>query len=146
MSLKQTQWVWQLTLKPGPKLVLLALADYANDQGECYPSLKQLQKKCGFARSTLLVHLRWLRNKKFISVKNQHDKNGYRRRNLYQIDSIQGPNSESPSPDFGPSKVQNLDGNNINGHLDSQYNRGPKSGPRKFHKIQSNKSALEGAI
>lgn len=57
MSLKQTQWAWDLPLKPGLKLVLLALADYANDQGECYPSLKQLQKKSGFARSTLIEHL-----------------------------------------------------------------------------------------
>ncbi len=49
MSLKQSLWVWQQRLKPGPKLVLLALADYANDQGQCYPSLKQLQRKSGFA-------------------------------------------------------------------------------------------------
>lgn len=139
MSLKQTQQVWQLKLKPGPKFVLLALADYANDQGECYPSLKQLQQKCGLARSTLINHLQWLREAQWILVKHQHDKRGYRRRNLYRLMTGQ-------SPDSGLTKVQNLDGNNINSHINGYKNtRGPKSGPRD-DALAKNKSALAGAI
>lgn len=132
MSLKQTIWAWSLAIKPGPKFVLLALADYANDFGECYPSLKQLHQKCGLSRSTLIEHLSFLKEKKFISVTRQYDKNGYRRQNLYQLNANLSPNIE-------PAKVQHSDGNNINSH---QYNHkktlGPKSGPRC--------SVWEGAI
>ncbi|MCX7125018.1 MAG: helix-turn-helix domain-containing protein, partial [Gammaproteobacteria bacterium] len=119
----QTIWAWSLTIKPGPKFVLLALADYANDEGECYPSLKQLHKKCGLSRSTLITHLSWLKDQKIMLVTRQYDKNGYRRQNLYQLNANLSPNSE-------PSKVRKLDGNNINSH---QYNHkkalGPKFGP-----------------
>lgn len=132
MSLKQTILVWKMAIKPGPKFVLLALADYANDDGECYPSLKQLQQKCGFSRSTLIEHLGWLKNQKIILVTRQYDKNGYRRQNLYRLNPNLSPNIE-------PAKVRHLDGNNINSH---QYNHkktlGPKSGPGR--------AAWEGAI
>lgn len=139
MSLKQTQWAWRLNMKPGPKLVLLALADYANDQGECYPSLKQLQQKCGYARSTLIDHLQWLNAKKIIFVQKQYDKNGYRRQNFYRMSSCLGPDFESLSPEFEPAKVRNPDGNNINSHKYGHKDiRGPESGPRRI--------ALEGAI
>lgn len=110
-------------MKPGPKFVLLALADYANDFGECYPSLKQLQKKCGLSRSTLIVHLCWLKDQKIILVKRQYDKNGYRRQNLYQLNANLSPNIE-------PASVRHSDGNNINSHQYSHKKApGLKSGP-----------------
>ena len=110
-------------MKPGPKFVLLALADYANDSGECYPSLKQLQKKCGLSRSTLIVHLCSLKDEKIILVKRQYDKNGYRRQNFYQLNANLSPNVE-------PAKVRHLDGNNIDSHQYSHKKApGPKSGP-----------------
>lgn len=38
--------VWRLeTLSPTQKLVLLSLADNANDQGECYPSMAQIARR-----------------------------------------------------------------------------------------------------
>lgn len=147
MSLKQSQWAWNLPIKPGPKFVLLALADFANDQGECYPSLKRLQKKCGFSRSTLIVHLNWLRKNNLIAVRNQHDKNGYRRQNFYQINSSLSPDFKDLSPNLGLTQVQNPDGNNINGHINHYKKpRGPDSGLRIFEPKKQIKSALEGAI
>ena len=131
MSLKQTQWAWSIQIKSGPKYVLLALADYADDFGKCYPSLKQLQKKTGISRSALINHLMLLRNENLISVQKQYDKNGYRRQNLYFLQS-------NLSPDFKPAKVQNLDGNNINSHQYSHKHKSPESGLKVM--------ALEGAI
>jgi hypothetical protein len=93
------------------------------------------------------VHLNWLRNNNFINVRNQHDKNGYRRQNFYQINSSLGPDFENQSPNFGLAKVQNPDGNNINSHINHYKKpRGPDSGLRIFEPTTQIKSALEGAI
>ncbi len=40
-------------IKATPKLVLLALCDCANDQGECYPSVPTLMEKCSSGERTV---------------------------------------------------------------------------------------------
>ena len=46
MSIKAMNWVWKLEdLSPSETLILLALADQANDQGYCYPSQSTLAQK-----------------------------------------------------------------------------------------------------
>lgn len=47
MSVKLMAQVWELNLESTEKLVLLALADFANDEGRCYPSLGRVAFKCG---------------------------------------------------------------------------------------------------
>lgn len=53
MSVKLMGAVWDLELEPLTKMVLLALADHANDDGECWPSRKKTAKKCGISLDTL---------------------------------------------------------------------------------------------
>ncbi len=54
MSIKVMSLVWDHgPLKQRDRFVLLALADYANDLGECYPSIQGIAKKtCLLARLT----------------------------------------------------------------------------------------------
>lgn len=47
MSVKLMAQVWELELESTEKLVLLAMADFANDEGRCYPSLSRVAQKCG---------------------------------------------------------------------------------------------------
>ncbi len=53
-------WVWGLSIPYGPKIVLLAIADYANDDGYAWPGYKTLAKKTGMANSTLSKQLKIL--------------------------------------------------------------------------------------
>lgn len=46
--------VWPLRLPPLDKLTLLALADNANDEGECYPSIATVLDKTGMSRRALI--------------------------------------------------------------------------------------------
>jgi biotin operon repressor len=57
----QRVWLRKCT-KPIEKLILLALADFANtESGDCFPSLPTLAKKCGISKKTLCKHLNSLR-------------------------------------------------------------------------------------
>lgn len=58
LSIKLMSLVWDMDLPQGRKLVLLSLADQANDGGQCFPSFETLQRRCGMARRTLFDCLR----------------------------------------------------------------------------------------
>lgn len=54
MSVRVMTAAWAVDLPAGEKLVLLALADCANDEGYCYPGLKSLGRKTGKSRRSLI--------------------------------------------------------------------------------------------
>jgi hypothetical protein len=54
MSVRLMSLVWDLELPPGEKLVLLALADQANDEGrQCWPAVSTIAKKSGQGERTV---------------------------------------------------------------------------------------------
>ncbi len=54
MSRIATDWVWSREIKPASaKLVLLALARYADESFECFPSIDELSKYTGLSRRTI---------------------------------------------------------------------------------------------
>lgn len=58
MSLKALTAVFDLDVKPATKkLTLIALADFANDQNECYPSVETLTNKTSLNRKTVLKNV-----------------------------------------------------------------------------------------
>lgn len=59
--------VWAVTLPHADKLVLLALADNASDEGACFPSITTLSAKCGMDRSTILRAIARLENAGHVS-------------------------------------------------------------------------------
>jgi hypothetical protein len=60
MSVRVMTAVWALNLPANDKLVLLALADSANDEGACWPGLASLCQKTGKCRRSLQESLRAL--------------------------------------------------------------------------------------
>jgi DNA-binding transcriptional ArsR family regulator len=48
---------WRTELASGPRLVLLALCDNANDSGSCYPSVQALADKCGLSVRSVRSHV-----------------------------------------------------------------------------------------
>jgi len=49
--------VWKSGLPSGPKMVLLALADNANDLGECYPAVATIALKCSMSERAVQGHV-----------------------------------------------------------------------------------------
>ena len=53
MSIRVMTRVWDVDLPDSEKLVLLALADCANDEGFCWPSMATLARKCSKSDRTV---------------------------------------------------------------------------------------------
>jgi hypothetical protein len=72
--------VWKMEIATAPKMVLLALCDNANDQGECYPSVAMLAEKCSMAERSVQKHISDMEREGIIA-------RGYRtgRSTVYQI-------------------------------------------------------------
>ena len=53
MSFKASVHAWKVKTTPTNKLVLLALADHANDEYTCFPSVRHLVEKTNLSRSSV---------------------------------------------------------------------------------------------
>jgi len=85
MSIRAMTWAWTAALSPTPKLVLMALADIADDQGLCWPSVKALARKCSLSERSVQRVLRSLESEDFLSVEAQFRKDGSRSSNRYRL-------------------------------------------------------------
>lgn len=54
---------------PLRKLVLIKLADNANDKGECWPSYQHIADQCEIGRSTVKAHIKALAEAGFLTIK-----------------------------------------------------------------------------
>jgi|GEM_PF-1953007 Pyocin large subunit len=54
MSRAATDWVWDLQIKPATlKLILLSMADRADEEHQCFPSISRLEKDTSLNRKTI---------------------------------------------------------------------------------------------
>ena len=60
MSVKLMSIAWEADLKSTKKLVLLALADAASDEGVCWPSWETIMRKAGISKGALSNALKGL--------------------------------------------------------------------------------------
>ena len=51
-------WAWKQPIPSHRKLVLLAIADHADDQGICWPSQNGIARKCGMSRVSVWRNVR----------------------------------------------------------------------------------------
>jgi len=57
MSLDYMTLAWRTELQAGPRLILLAICDNANDDGNCYPSIQSLSLKSGLSPRAVRGHV-----------------------------------------------------------------------------------------
>lgn len=79
-------WAWEQKLSPTPKLILMALADAANDVDECWPGIPFVARKCCVSERTVQRVLQDFDAAKLLSIEAQFDlKNGRRTSNKYRL-------------------------------------------------------------
>lgn len=86
MSIKLMQKVFeQQKLESTQKLIMLALADNANDEGFCYPSIRTLCQKTSLSNRTIIDHIRFLEVHGFLLTKKRNAQHGGRLSTLYVL-------------------------------------------------------------
>lgn len=86
MSVFLSSLVWKCELEPMTKLVLLSLADQANDEGECWPSMRSLCGRTCLALTTVRDRLAELEGRGIITREaRQAPGTGRQTSNLFRI-------------------------------------------------------------
>jgi len=110
MSISLMTEAWKSDMASGCKLVLLSLCDNANDQGECFPSVSMIAKRCSMGERTVQAHIASMEAG---GILKRLERNG--RSNIYTIDPRRfctpadsaPPRKLHPTPaDFAPTPPQ----------------------------------------
>jgi hypothetical protein len=78
-------WAWTVRLPPTSKIVLLALADEANDSGFCFPSHQHVAKKSELGERTVRRMIKLLAAYNYLSVERRFNKNRSCASNGYRL-------------------------------------------------------------
>ena len=100
---------------PARKLVLLKLADNANDDGICFPSYQYIADKCEMTRRSAISHIEYLIKMGLVSKKERKNKDGSIS-NLYFLHleqgsenfALGGENISLGSENFAPVGSENI--------------------------------------
>lgn len=114
MSILAMTWAWGLTGLDQPQtLVLLALADAANDAGVCWPSQAEIGRKARMSDRSVRTHVRALEGLGLLHVERRATTAG-RKSNIYQLNvgavfSAGSQQPENPSGSGDPAGGQPVD-------------------------------------
>lgn len=99
MSIKATNWVWGLAVPPTPKLILMALADEADDDGFCWPSIKRIAKKACVSERTVRRAIADYGDSELLQVSTRVRADGGQSSNAYRLSLANAAlQSQSPNP------------------------------------------------
>lgn len=90
-------WAWQLRLKPTLKFVLMALADAADDDGYCWPSIPTLARKTCLDDRSVQRLLKKLKNDGLVQVHARFRNDGSPTSNGYRL-PLTTPGDKLPPP------------------------------------------------
>lgn len=89
-------WAWDQSLAPTAKLILMALADAADDVGECWPSLRRISSKCLVSERTVQRALKEFEHGGLLSVRPRFAHDGRQKSNVYFLIISGAPVKLSP--------------------------------------------------
>ena len=106
MSFKLVAQVFELKVgNPLRKMVLIKLADQANDEGACWPSYESIAKGCEITRRSVITHIKWLEKNGFLWIERRY--NAETQKNNSKIFHLTLAKGVVPSENDSPSKDAN---------------------------------------
>jgi len=138
VSVKAISWAWeQQGLTHCEKLVLLALADHADDEGFCWPGVTRVAKKCGMSERGVRGAIKSMASVKhsLISIQRRFGNGGVQQSNLYRLifERAKHPEAGSPQPEHSSPSPESR-------------SRGPGTGQQGDPEHSSPKPSLEPSI
>ena len=97
VSIAAMNWAWHQKLKPVPKLVLMALADAADDIGVCWPRVSTVAAKCNVSTRTVRRVMQTLAAQGLLVSEQRYRKDGSCSSNRYRL-LLAGGDNLSPAP------------------------------------------------
>ena len=85
MSIKVMTWAWEQELPPLTKLILMAIADHADDSGYAWPGYRGIAKKCGASYRTIQRHVHSLEEQGILKVEPRQRPDGSSSSNGYTV-------------------------------------------------------------
>lgn len=85
MSHAATNWAFEQNLRPAQKITLLAIADYVDENGVAWPSMKTLASKTSMSESSVRRQIQRLEDEGFIEVTAGERPNGSQTSNRYRL-------------------------------------------------------------
>jgi len=85
MSIKVMSWVWEQDLPPLDKIVLMAIADHADDDGYAWPGMKRIAEKCSMEKRTVQRHVEKLQEQQLLKVESRQRNDGSSSSNGYTV-------------------------------------------------------------
>lgn len=95
---------------PLRKLVLLKLADNANDKGECWPSYQHIADQCEISRDSAMRHIKKLEEQGLLIVEKRKLSNSMNQSNIYHLNLGSGTELLPSSTDQLGSSTEQLGG------------------------------------
>jgi len=108
MSIQAVAWAISKRVgSPTGKALLICLANYANERGECWPSQRTIAHEAELSRRTAITWLNRLERDRFITRKRRQSKDGFRTSDLVtlQLDKLPEPSE--------PFDVDDMEGKNL---------------------------------
>ena len=96
MSVDATSLVWKMDLSAGHKLTLLALADYADQEMSCFPSIATLAQKTSQSERTIQRHISDFEKRGLLEKERRNRDSGADSSNRYFL-NLEG-DTMTPSP------------------------------------------------
>ena len=131
--------VWELDLPDSEKLALLALADCANDEGFCWPSMATLAKKCSKSDRTVQKAVQSLMEKGHLSRDERPGKGVFYRihpRRDFAPEAVSPPKGTTQTPEAASDKPSRT----INTPLPPKADDSEHEAGDQFWRIPSGKS------
>lgn len=136
MSNEALTWAFRQDLPLTQKFVLVALADYADERGECFPNHERTAQRTGTSVSTVKRAIRALADADYLSTSHQYRDDGRFRANRYhlnvghevpgQSDPVGGPQR----PDY-QARVTPLPGQSDPGTGSEWASNNPQENPHR---------------
>ncbi len=99
MSIKFLNHCWHLPhISPTQKLVLISLADQANDAGVCWPAVANIQNRTNLSRRTVQYAIKALSEKGYLVIHRRGNNS-----NWYDLSPVFNFSASEPEPDPTPT-------------------------------------------